>query len=182
MAPRPPRADALRNRTKILAAASDAFAKDGADVPLDAIAALAGVGPGTVHRHFPTKQSLLAAVVASRIDRLGARAEHLQGDPAADFFGFLAELAGEARHNLVLTSALGGELGTEVDEPAARLSSALGSLLRAAQRSGAVRPDLAVSELHAVITGALTIEHRLPADRQGLGLQIILDGLRAPSG
>jgi hypothetical protein len=68
----------------------------------------------------------------------------------------------------------------EADDAAARLSSALGSLLRAAQRSRAVRPDLTLSDLHAVITGALTIEHRLPADRQGLGLQIVLDGLRAP--
>jgi AcrR family transcriptional regulator len=182
MAQRPPRADALRNRTKILAAATDAFARDGADVPLDAIAALAGVGPGTVHRHFPTKQLLVAAVVASRLDRLAARAEELHGDPAADFFGYLAELASESRHNLVLASALGGASSAEADNAAARLSSALGTLLGAAQRSAAVRPDLTISELHAVITGALTIEQRLPADRQGLGLQIVLDGLRTPSG
>jgi AcrR family transcriptional regulator len=178
MAHRSPRADALRNRTRILEAASGAFAKDGADVPLDTIAALAGVGPGTVHRHFPSKQSLVAAVVAARLDRLAEHAGQLYGDPAADFFAFLAELAAEARHNLVLTAALGGTLGTEGDLAAERLSNALESLLRAAQRSGAVRPDLTVSELHAVITGALTIEHRLPDDRQGLGLEIVLDGLR----
>jgi len=178
MAQRSPRSDALRNRIKILTAASDAFARDGADVPLDAIAALAGVGPGTVHRHFPTKQSLVSAVVAARLDRLAERAELLSADPAANFFEFLTELAGEARHNLVLTEALGGTLGTETEQSAQRLSRALGTLLRAAQRSGAVRPDLTVSDLHAIITGALTIEQRLATGHQGLGLEIVLKGLR----
>ena len=84
MTPRAPRADAQRNRAKILAAAGEAFAVDGPDVPLDAVAALAGVGAGTVHRHFPTKESLIAAVVAARLERLADRAD--QG-----FFGALAQ-------------------------------------------------------------------------------------------
>jgi AcrR family transcriptional regulator len=178
MAQRSPRSDALRNRIKILAAASDAFARDGAEVPLDAIAVLAGVGPGTVHRHFPTKQSLVSAVVASRLGRLAERAEQLSADPASNFFEFLVELAGEARHNLVLTEALGGALGAEAEQSAQRLSRALESLLEAAQRSGAVRPDLTVSDLHAIIIGALTIERRLTTGHQGLGLEIVLQGLR----
>jgi len=178
MPERAARSDALRNRTKILAAASDAFARDGAEVPLDTIAGLAGVGPGTVHRHFPTKQSLISAVVAARLGRLAERAEQLSADPAANFFDFLAELAGEARHNLVLTEALGGTIGTDAGQSAQRLSRALESLLRDAQRSGAVRPDLGVSDLHAIILGALTIENRLTADHEGLGLQIVFQGLR----
>ncbi|HUB39362.1 MAG TPA: TetR/AcrR family transcriptional regulator [Streptosporangiaceae bacterium] len=178
MPQRSPRADALRNRIKILAAASDAFARDGAEVPLDTIAVLAGVGPGTVHRHFPTKQSLVSAVVASRLGRLAERAEQHTAVPAASFFEFLAELAGEARHNLVLTEALGGTLGADVEQSAYRLSRALESLLHAAQRSGAVRPDLTVSDLHAIIIGALAMEHRLTADHQGLGLEIVLQGLK----
>jgi AcrR family transcriptional regulator len=178
MAQRSPRSDALRNRIKILAAASDAFARDGAEVPLDTIAVLAGVGPGTVHRHFPTKQSLVSAVVASRLGRLAERAEQLSADPAANFFEFLVELADEARHNLVLTEALGGTLGAEAEQSAERLSRALESLLEAAQRSGAVRPDLTVSDLHAIIVGALTIERRLATGHQGLGLEIVLQGLR----
>jgi len=178
MAQRSPRSDALRNRIKILTAASDAFARDGAEVPLDTIAVLAGVGPGTVHRHFPTKQSLVSAVVAARLGHLAERAEQSSTDPAANFFEFLAELADEARHNLVLTEALGGTLGTEGEQSAQRLSRALESLLKAAQRSGAVRADLTVSDLHAIIIGALTIEHRLTAGHQGLGLEIVLQGLR----
>lgn len=178
MSERAPRADALRNRAKILAAASEAFARDGADVPLDTIARLAGVGPGTVHRHFPTKESLVAAVVTDRLDRLADQVERLQGDPAVDFFGFLTELASEARPNLMLTAALGGTLGFEGDKAARRLSGGLDALLRAAQQAGAVRRDLTVVELHAVLGGALAIEQHLPADRQGLGLQIVLAGLR----
>jgi AcrR family transcriptional regulator len=173
------RADAQRNRAKILAAADEAFARDGADVPLDAVAVLAGVGPGTVHRHFPTKESLVAAVVAARLSRLADRAEELDTGPPADFFAFLEELMAEARNNLVLTAALGNSLGVAGDEAAARLSRGLASLLQAAQRAGAVRADLTVGELHAVIGGALTIESRLPADRQGLGLEVVFAGLKA---
>lgn len=178
MAERAPRADALRNRAKILAAASEVFARDGADVPLDTVAALAGVGPGTVHRHFPTKESLLAAVVTARLERLADRAAELGADPAADFFEFLADLTAEARHNLVLSSALGGDIGVQGSAAALRLQSRLESLLRAAQRAGAVRRDLTVGELHAILGGALAIENRLPPNRQGLGLEIVIEGLR----
>jgi AcrR family transcriptional regulator len=180
MPERAPRADALRNRTKILDAAASAFARDGAEVSLDAIAAQAGVGPGTVHRHFATKESLIAAVVAGRLNRLADRAEELRADPAADFFAFLGELGQAARHNVVLASALGGTLGTAGDEAAARLSRGLEALLRSAQRAGVVRADLTLAELHAVIGGAITIEQRLPAGREGLGLEIVFAGLRRP--
>jgi AcrR family transcriptional regulator len=180
MPERAPRADALRNRTKILDAAAVAFARDGADVPLDAIAAQAGVGPGTVHRHFPTKESLIAAVVAARLNAMADRAEQLQADPSADFFTFLAELTAAARHNVVLASALGGALGTEGDEAAVRLARGLETLLQSAQRAGVVRADLTATELHAVIGGAIAIEQRLRGDREGLGLEIVLAGLRSP--
>jgi len=179
MTQRAPRADAQRNRAKILAAAGEAFARDGTDVPLDTIAALAGVGPGTLHRHFPTKGALVAAIVTARLSRLADRAEDLDDDSSTDFFAFLTDLAAEARHNLALTAALGGTLGSEGDQAAARLSRGLESLLHAAQRSGTVRADLTVADLHAIIAGALAIEQRLPANRQGLGLEVVLTGLRS---
>jgi hypothetical protein len=92
---------------------------------------------------------------------------------------FLTELAAEARHNLALTAALGGALGSEGDQAAARLTRGLESLLRAAQRCGTVRADLTIAELHPIIAGALAIEQRLAASRQGLGLEIVLKGLRS---
>src|ERR1700741_2859748 len=64
---RPMRADAARNREKVLRAAREAFAESGYGVPLDEIAARAGVGPGTVYRHFPAKEALFEAVVAARL-------------------------------------------------------------------------------------------------------------------
>lgn len=177
MTQRAPRADAQRNRAKILTAADEAFARDGTDVPLDVIARLAGVGPGTLHRHFPTKAALVAAVIAARLGRLADRAEGLNDSPT-DFFAFLAELTEAARRNLALTAALGATLDAEGNHEAARLSRGLESLLRAAQRCGSVRADLTVADLHAIIAGALTIEQRLPENRRGLGLEVVLTGLR----
>ena len=77
--PRPLRADARRNRERILAAATAAFAADGLSVPLDEIARRAGVGPGTLYRHFPAKEALWEAVLHSRLERLADEAEALAG-------------------------------------------------------------------------------------------------------
>src|SRR6201993_5602883 len=96
--PRPLRADARRNREKVVRAAREAFAAHGYGVPLDEIASRAGVGPGTVYRHFPSKEALFEAVVTARITDLvsDARARTDADDPGAAFFGFLARIAGEA--------------------------------------------------------------------------------------
>src|SRR3954447_1741207 len=100
----PLRADAQRNRQRVLDAARDAFAEAGRAVPLDEIAARAGVGPGTVYRHFPTKEALFEAVTEARLRDLvsHARAGADAADPGAAFAGFLAGRAGEAvaRRNL----------------------------------------------------------------------------------
>jgi AcrR family transcriptional regulator len=177
---RAPRADAVRNRERILTAARETFARQGAGVPLDVIAAAAGVGPGTLHRHFPTKEALLAAVIADRLDGLAGRAAELGDDPEEDFFSFLSELVDSGRHNLALAPALGGQPNGLIEESGERLSAALQTLLAAAQRAGSVRRDVDVTDLHAIITGVLTTESRLSADRRGLGLQIAVAGLRAP--
>ncbi|NUQ98980.1 MAG: TetR/AcrR family transcriptional regulator [Streptomyces sp.] len=181
MGRRAPRADALRNRARILTAAREAFARDGVDIPLDTIAERAGVGAGTVHRHFPTKEALVTAVIADRLDHLADQAAELGDNPAEDFFTFLAELTDSARDNLALASALNGSLGTEGDASAARLAEALQSLLSAAQRSGDVRRDVTAPEVHAVLAGVLATESRLPPTRRGLGLEIAIAGLRPAS-
>src|SRR6266700_6667819 len=96
---RPLRADAARNREKVLRAAREAFAESGYGVPLDEIAARAGVGPGTVYRHFPTKEALFQAVVAARVEDLvaDARRRSRAAAPGEAFFGFLARIGDEAR-------------------------------------------------------------------------------------
>jgi len=91
MAERPLRADARRNRDKVLRAAREAFAASGYGVPLDEIAARAGVGPGTVYRHFPAKEVLFQAVITARVEDLidDARARAGAADPGGAFFGVL---------------------------------------------------------------------------------------------
>ena len=176
-ADRPLRADARRNREKVLRAAREAFAASGFAVPLDEIAARAGVGPGTVYRHFPTKEALFEAVVAARIEDLisDARARSDAADPGEAFFGFLALIGQEARSKRDLPDAIGvpGPLQDALRE-------ALTVLLRRAQDAGAVRGDVTVTGLVAVCKVALTALHDTsvsPATREEV-LAVITDGLR----
>lgn len=166
----------------MLAAARESFATEGPGVPLDVIAERAGVGPGTVHRHFPTKESLIAAVVTDRLVGLAARADALAdaADPAAAFAAFIRELTAEARQNVVLTGALGGAgIGVEGAAAAAALSGSLGRLLERAQRSGGVRAELTVPDLHAILSGVIAMERNLSAEHRGIGLEVVIDGLTA---
>ena len=175
----PPRADAARNRERVLAAAREAFAADGPSVSLDDIARRAGVGPGTVHRHFPSKKDLFAAVIAERLEQLATEARALAGagDAGSAFFTFFHRLAGQAQENLALTAAVA--LPTElVRDSAAPLEEALAALLVRAQQDGHVRPDVTVASLHALMAGALLMEQRLEPESRGLGLRVIADGLR----
>ncbi len=165
----------------MLAAARTSFAEEGPDVPLDVIAERAGVGAGTVHRHFPTKEALIAAVVTDRLAGLGERASALADAerPTDAFFSFVRELTEQARHNIVLSSALpGAGAGPESAEAGEALASALGVLLERAQQAGGVRPDLTVSDLHAILSGVIAIERNLSPDHRGMGLEIVLAGLR----
>jgi AcrR family transcriptional regulator len=175
-----PRADALRNRERVLTAAREAFAADGPSVSLDDIARRAGVGPGTVHRNFPSKKDLLTAVITDRMQDLTAEALRLGDteDTGAAFFTFFHHLASQARENLALTAAV--TLSEELlHDAAVPLEQALGALLAQAQRDGHVRPDLSIGSLHALMAGALLTEQRLEPAARGLGLKIIADGLRA---
>jgi AcrR family transcriptional regulator len=182
----PPRADAVRNRERVLAAARDAFAADGPAVSLDDVARRAGVGAGTVHRHFPTKDALFVAVIADRLQRLAADAGNLAGaeDPGAAFFAFFAELADQARENLALSAALavaGDGAATDALRAAgAPLAEALAVLLTRAQDARAVRADITVGDLHAILAGALLAEQRLDPASRGRGLRVVADGLRVP--
>lgn len=180
---RAPRADAIRNRERVLAAAREAFAAEGPSVSLDDIARRAGVGAGTVHRHFPTKDELLKAVLADRLEGLTAAARRLSdaADPGQAFFTFFHRLAAEARHNLAVSAALSdpSDVGDAVLDAGSDLREATTDLLTRAQAAGAVRSDIDADELHAITAGALAMEQRLPPGSQGLGLGVVIDGLRA---
>jgi AcrR family transcriptional regulator len=182
MADRPLRADAQRNREKVLRAARDAFAASGYGVPLDDIAALAGVGPGTVYRHFPSKEDLFAAVVTTRLGDLIADARALAGDPdpGRAFFSFLDRFRQEAmaKRDLPDAIAIPGTLQGD-------LHAALEVLLRRAQQAGAVRPDITTPDVIALLKGVLGAINDAPQgaadqDRVARLLAVVTEGLRRP--
>ena len=107
---RPLRADARRNRERVLQAAREAFAAHGPAVPLEEIASRAGVGVGTIYRHFSTKQILLEAVVTGRMAQLTGEARALvdAADPAGAFFDFVVRIVEEASAKRDLLEALAG--------------------------------------------------------------------------
>jgi AcrR family transcriptional regulator len=177
------RADAVRNRAKVLDAARAAFAAEGPGVPLDEIARRAGVGAGTVYRHFPTKEALFEEVIANRLLALAQDAEaRLAADRNAGeaFFGFFFKLIEDADKKADLAEALmasGVDFAPETKLVSERLAAAFRELLERAQGAGAVRPDVAVPELHALVVGAMTAEKRSDGERGKL-MRIIGDGLR----
>lgn len=174
----PLRADARRNRDRILRAARDAFAESGFAVPLDDIAARAGVGPGTVYRHFPTKEALFQAAITARVTDLvddARRRTAGDADPGAAFFGFLARLGAEgaAKRDTSDAITVPGSLRTELHE-------ALAHLLSRAQAVGAVRPDVTAADLVTLLKGLLaTVRDDPEPGRAERLFAILTDGLRA---
>ncbi len=183
MADRPLRADARRNRDNVLRAAREAFAAHGYGVPLDEIAALAGVGPGTVYRHFPSKEELFEAVVTARLRDLvdAARTLATDPDPGPAFFGFLGRFRAELGAKRDLPDAIATPGALQAD-----LRAALDVLLRRAQEQGAVRSDITTPDLMALLKGLLhTINDRPPGPADdGLAdrlIAVVFDGLRPPA-
>ena len=182
--PRPLRADAQRNRARVLAAAESVFAAEGIDVPVDVIAEKAGVGVGTLYRHFPTKEKLFEAILIERVGEIAAEARgRLQAEhPGPAFFGFLEHLVIESARKRDLILALAGA-GVEIEVAAAsakeELNQAVTDLLLRAQAAGAVRSDVSASVVLSLIGGTC-----MAADHPGTAgpaemLGIICDGLRA---
>ena len=182
---RKPRADGVRNRARVLEVAIEVFAAEGLSVPVHEIARRAGVGTGTVSRHFPTKESLFEAIVHSVVERLTARSSELSAkdDPGAAFFDFVASMVAEGATNRALADALAGA-GFDIDAAASTaghdLGQVLAELLAAAQRVGAVRPDVDAADVKALLVGCAARERDdIDAAARGRMLSVIHDGLRA---
>jgi len=184
---KPLRADAQRNRQTVLEVAEAVFAAEGLTVPIDEIARRAGLGIGTLYRHFPTKEALFAAIVVSRLDRAlaDARALFNADDPGDAFFRFLVRLVeeGAAKKDFVDALAAGGvDVGHELGERKKDLRRAMGKLLERAQKAGDVRRDVAIADVLALVSGAfVAIEHRGgDARTRAQLLAVVCDGLRPP--
>lgn len=154
------RADARRNRARILEVAVEAFAAEGLSVPVQEIARRAGVGTGTVSRHFPTKEALFQAILLIRARRLIDEADRLSRseEPGTAFFAFLARVVEEGAANRGLAEALTGA-GFDFDAVALSegvdIMGTLRGLLARAQQAGAVSGDIDTSDVKALIAGCL---------------------------
>jgi len=183
---RPLRADARRNRERVLRAARELFAAEGLAVPLDEVARRAGVGAGTVHRHFPTKESLFAAVVVDQLEELVAQAQARaqEADPGDALLEMLDRMLTEGTASRPLKAALAGtdfDVRTAVPAVAARLRATLGVALERAQAAGDIRGDIDVDDLFALVAGAFAaLRHAEATGGRAVRLTTVLfDGLRA---
>jgi AcrR family transcriptional regulator len=176
------RADARRSHERLLAAATTAFAEHGADAPLEEIARRAGVGIGTLYRHFPARLDLQEAVYRNQVAAVCARGEELAGasSPGEAFAGWLRALA----NYLVTKRGLAGALIAARGKDSELISSCsqvirgtASRLLERAQEAGSVRPDLTISDVMMLVHGVVAATERTPEQADRL-LSLMLDGLR----
>lgn|SRR5487761_140199 len=178
------RADARANRDRILDAAEEVFGAGGESASTEEVARLAGVGIGTVFRHFPTKAALLEAVLVRRFDRLTEQAEVLlaAADPGEAFLGLFDHLVAHAAAKVAITEALldaGGDRDGDAARASERLRGAVGVLFRNARQAGAVRADVELPEVYALFAGVARAAARARLDEEARArlLAIIFDGL-----
>lgn len=184
-APGPRRADAVRNRERVLSAAEEVFAQSGLSGQVEEVARRAGVGVGTVCRNFPTKQSLVEAVLMSMYESLLAQAHAASenADPAAAFETFVIALSEfHARHR-----ALAEQMARELELPETaqplrnELRDAINALVTRAQAAGAVRDDIGPADVALLFSGVAHATalagDSAPVLRERY-VRLILDGLR----
>ena len=178
---RPKRADARRNYDKLIAAGREAFTEKDSSASLEDIARRAGVGIGTLYRHFPTRTDLIEAVYVEEVETLCRSADDLRDAPAWDalvdwlhrFIGYVA-----TKH------ALADELFAVADRDSEVFKSCRGAfyaagepLLQRAQEAGAVRPDVSIDDVVKMVGGIAKIQGTDPATVDRI-LSVALDGLR----
>lgn len=156
--PRKPRADSARNRERLLEAAKTAFARDGAEASLEAVARAAGVGVGTLYRHFPNRDALIAAVYARDVQTLIDAADRLLGETSplealARWFDVLVGYLAAKRLILpaLKASADGGAAAYARSAPAMR--GAVERLVAAAHAAGEMRTDVTAEDVGRMLVG-----------------------------
>jgi AcrR family transcriptional regulator len=183
---KPLRADARRNRDRLLVVAEDVFGSRGPGASTEDIARAAGVGIGTLFRHFPTKETLLEAVFVARLEHLTEDAQRLSSaaDAGEAFASFFSQIISESRTKLPLAAALAAA-GVDLTHVAAdtkrAFNAALERLLVRAQEAGAVRSDIGIRELLVLIVGASHAVQHTGNDREleAQAIRVVLDGLAA---
>ncbi len=181
---RAPRADAARNRERLLEVASEAFARDGVEASLERIAKDAGVGVGTLYRHFPSRDCLMEAVYRHNVEQLVADAEELLATkPPAEalaewmlrFPAYVATKKGLAAHLKTVVSAE-SDLFTSSHE---KLHSTMRQMLAAAAADGAIRADLDPGDVIRALAGiCMTSDMSSSTDQTCRLAGLLMDGLR----
>jgi AcrR family transcriptional regulator len=179
------RADARRNRQRLLDVAVRAFSEQGTDASLEAIAKQAGVGIGTLYRHFPTREALLEAAYRNEVARVCDSAEELLAQYPPDqamrvwmdrFIDYLATKQGMADAlKAVIASGDSDPFAESLD----RISTAISTLLKAGAEAGVLRSDVDPLDVGFSLGGILLITtDKGLRDRAGRMLDLLLDGLR----
>ncbi|MDN0195006.1 TetR/AcrR family transcriptional regulator [Streptomyces sp. S.PNR 29] len=184
--PRPMRADARRNYERLLKAAAEAFAEHGENASLDDIAKRAGVGSGTLYRHFPTRQALLEAAYVDRIEAIAARADVLAaGLPPGEA---LVEWLNELSAGMIQVRGLKALLGSAVTDGRTAVVTACGESMRgaaarlatAAQEEGTLRRDVEPVDVLRLAHGVATASELADAEGKCIRryLSLLMEGLR----
>ncbi|ETA00366.1 hypothetical protein CcI156_20345 [Frankia sp. CcI156] len=183
-APPARRADALRNRTLLLRVADELLASAGTSVSFDQIAKRAGVGVGTVYRHFPTREDLFGTVIVAGMRRLTlqARALATAEDPRAAFFRFFYQMVEQTVINKALCEAFDSTSDPRFapdQRSAAAFDAALDVLSSRAKAVGALRTDMTVAEIRLLAVGAaVTARERQTTDFSWRIVTLIAGALR----
>jgi AcrR family transcriptional regulator len=180
------RADARRSRAKLLEAATATFAEHGADAPLEEIARRAGVGIGTLYRHFPTRLDLQSAVFLSQVKGVCAQADDLilQSPAEQAFAAWIRALASYLTAKRGLSKALIGALGRDselISSCSLAMRETVERLLKHAQETGAIRPDVNAMDVLRLVHGIGVATEQSPQEADRL-LSLMLDGLRQHPG
>lgn len=176
------RADARRNRARILAAAGEVFAERGTSASTEEVARRAGVAIGTVFRHFPAKDDLLREIMKDLLQRLSSEASALaaEGDPATALFTFFTRMVDQAAAKKAVIDLLASS-GSAIDiaGPVASLREQVTELLTLAKQAGTVRADVQVAEVMALLTSTCqgALQARWDSDLRRRVLAVIFAGL-----
>jgi AcrR family transcriptional regulator len=180
------RADAARNRTRLLKAAEAAFTEHGLDVGVAEIARRAGVGQGTLFRHFPTKDDLIAAIMDQRIQEVleVAREAAQNPDPWAGLERFFTWSLEAQTRDRALKDALAHRIIREgaYEEVRREILELLATIIRRGQQAGVVRPDLTAQDVPFLLSAVGASADPFPGAPTGIWrryLTMVLDGLRA---
>jgi AcrR family transcriptional regulator len=181
---RKPRADAIRNRERVLEAAKAVFGQGGTEAGLEAVARQAGVGIGTLYRHFPTREALYEAVYRREVEQLADLATQLVGvapplEGLRRWMRSLVEFAA-TKKGMAAALALAAHKPPELmSYTSGRLQEAIGTLLRPAAKAGEVRDDISPDDLLRAVIGLSYLQDGPGWQAQVLRLvDIFLDGLR----